>query len=408
MAERQASKFGVNNCLRGGLRRKLNFLGVFQLGARTVFSRGDSQNHSSPRRQTALEADNAAYRPPGFRDKIEISSSSSCRARTYGAPRALAVRMHPTPSPIEIDPALAAAVARYRASGISNNTIRAYRSAWRSFESWCSVRAVPTLPACPSICAAYLADRAGSVRPSSLTVHLAAIRQAHVARGLESPTEAREVTEVLKGIRREHGTAPTKKTALTPAQLTVLVNALGTELRDCRDRALLLLGFCAGFRRSELVGLDVPDVVFREEGLLVRVRRSKTDQEQRGRTVAVEYGVHATTCPGTALEDWLAIAGIRSGPIFRAIDRHGSVGRNRLEGRAVARVLRGRAAAAGLNAHNLSGHSLRSGLATAAALAHVDERDIARRTGHKNLTVMRGYIQDANAFGASLTQRLGF
>jgi len=307
-----------------------------------------------------------------------------------------------------IDPALTAAVARYRAAGVSSNTVRTYASAWRSFEAWCAKHNLTPLPAPPWACAAYLADRATRIRPGSLTVHLAAIRQAHTSRALESPTAAPEVLEVIKGIRRQHGAAVMKKAALTPEQLTTLITTLGPSLRDCRDRALLLLGFCAGFRRSELVGLDVADVTFRDAGLVVLVRRSKTDQEQRGRTVAVEYGGHLATCPGAALEDWLAIAGIRSGPIFRPIDRHGSLGRNALEGRAVARVLKGRAAAAGLNASNLAGHSLRSGLATAAARARIDERDIVRRTGHRNLAVLRGYIQDADPFAVSLTQRLGF
>jgi integrase len=311
-------------------------------------------------------------------------------------------------TPAAIDPQLAAAIARYSAAGVSTNTVRAYRSAWGSFERWCTTRRLAALPAAPWTCAAYLADRAGAIRPSSLTVHLAAIRQAHASRGFDSPTDAAEVLGVIKGVRREHGLAPRKKTAITSAQLRTLVGALGTGLRDHRDKALLLLGFCAGFRRSELVGLDVADVVFRDEGLIVRLRRSKTDQEQTGRSVAVEYGVHPETCPGAALEDWLMAAGIKSGPIFRPINRHGAMSSDRLEGRAVARVLQGRAAAAGLNAQNLGGHSLRSGLATAAAYARIDERDIARRTGHRNLGVMRGYIQDADPFAASLTQRLGF
>lgn len=311
-------------------------------------------------------------------------------------------------TPATIDPQLAATVARYCAAGVSSNTVRAYRSAWGSFQRWCSERGLASLPATSWTCAAYLADRAAAIRPNSLAVHIAAVRQAHAAQGIESPTGALEVLGVIKGIRREHGTAPRKKAAITPTQLTTLIGRLGSSLRDHRDKAMLLLGFCAGFRRSELVGLDVADVIFRDEGIIVQVRRSKTDQEQRGRTVAVEYGVRPETCPGTALEDWLAHAGIKSGPIFRPINRHGAVSSDRLDGRAVARVLQGRAAAAGLNAQNLAGHSLRSGLATAAAVARVDERDIARRTGHRNLGVMRGYIQDADPFAIALTQRLGF
>jgi site-specific recombinase XerD len=312
------------------------------------------------------------------------------------------------PSPSSIDPVLAAAVARYCAAGVSSNTVRAYDSAWRSFETWCTERGLTSLPAMSLTAAAYLADRASTLRPSSLGVHVAAIRQGHQSRGHDSPTSSSEVLGVLKGVRREHGVAPRKKAPITPGELRIVVNRLGARPRDHRDRALLLLGFCAGFRRSELVGLDVSDVIFRAEGLLVQLRRSKTDQDQRGRTVAVEYGTRPESCPGTALEDWLAAAGIKSGPVFRAVDRHGNVRPQRLNGRAVARVLQYRAAEAGLSTLNLAGHSLRSGLATAAARAKVDERDIAERTGHRNLSVLRGYIHSVDPFEAALTQRLGF
>jgi integrase len=308
----------------------------------------------------------------------------------------------------QIDPTLAAAVARYSAAGVAGNTQRTYRSAWRRFESWCSSQQLQALPAAPYTCAAYLADRASELRPSSLSVHLAAIAQAHTAAGFPSPTSSGEVSTVLKGVRREHGTAPEKKAAVTPTQLRTLVLGLGTTANDLRDRALLLLGFCGGFRRSELVGLDVRDVEFRDEGMLVTLRAGKTDQERQGRVVAIEYGVRPETCAGTALEDWLAAAGLKEGPLFRAVTRHGRVGPLRLNGRAVARVLQGRARQAGLNADAFAGHSLRSGLATAAADARVEERHIAKRTGHTNLRVLRGYIHDADPFAAGVTQRLGF
>lgn len=307
-----------------------------------------------------------------------------------------------------IDPILAAAVARYSAAGVAANTARTYASAWRCFEAWCSARSLLALPAAPMTCAAYLADRAAQLRPSSLSVHLAAIHQHHVARGCPSPTDAAEVLAVARGVRRAHGTAPRKKAALRAADLKAVVARLGPSARDCRDKALLLLGFCGGFRRSELVELDVDDVVFKDEGMLVRVRRSKTDQDGRGRTVAIEYGTSPSTCPANALEDWLSIASIRTGAIFKRVSRHGTVLGQRLQGRAVARVVQERAGAIGLDAGDLGGHSLRSGLATAAALARVDEHDISRRTGHRNLGVMRGYIQDVDPFAASITQRLGF
>lgn len=310
-------------------------------------------------------------------------------------------------SPSQIDSTLAAAVARYAAAGVATNTHRTYLSAWRSFESWCAKHGLPALPATPSICAAYLADRASQLRASSLAVHAAAIAQHHQGRGCPSPTNSPEVAQVLRGIRRELGVAPRKKAPLPSKDLRTLVMGLGSTPRELRDKALLLLGFCTGCRRSELVGLDVEDVIFRDEGMLVSLRHSKTDQERAGRVVPVEYGVHRESCPGIALEDWLSAAAIRTGPLFRPIDRHGRIQRSRLNGRAVARILQGQARRAGLDARNLAGHSLRSGLATAAAAANVGEREIAERTGHKNMSVLRGYIH-LDPFEATLTQRLGF
>jgi integrase len=309
-------------------------------------------------------------------------------------------------SPGSLDPSLMREVARYAAAGVAANTRRTYLSAWRSFESWCSERKLQPLPAAPLTCAAYLADRAAMLRAASLSVHAAAIAQVHQSSGLESPTTTVEVTRVLKGIRRELGTKAMKKRALEPKQLKALILGFGDDLRDLRDKALLLLGFCTGCRRAELVGLDVEDVVFRREGALVTIRRSKTDQEGVGRLVAVEYGVRSATCPVSALEDWLSISAITSGPLFRAVDRHGRISRARLNGRAVARVLQRRAEAAGLEAEGLAGHSLRSGLATAAAAAAVGEREIAERTGHRNLGVLRGYVQ-TDPFAVGLTRRLG-
>jgi integrase len=310
-------------------------------------------------------------------------------------------------NPLRIDATLAAAVARYSAAGVATNTQRTYRSAWRSFESWCAKHGLPALPAAPLVCAAYLADCASRLRATSLAVHAAAIAQRHQGQGHPSPTSSPEVAQVLRGIRRELGVAARKKTALPSRDLRTLVLGLGPTPRDLRDKALLLLGFCTGCRRSELVGLDVEDVIFRDEGMLVGLRRSKTDQDRAGRVVPVEYGVHAESCPGNALEDWLSAAAIRTGPLFRPIDRHGRIQPQRLNGRAVARILQGRARRAGLDAGNLGAHSLRSGLATAAAAAKVGEREIAERTGHKNMSVLRGYIH-ADPFEASLTQRLGF
>jgi integrase len=142
--------------------------------------------------------------------------------------------------------------------------------------------------------------------------------------------------------------------------------------------------------------------------MLLRLRRSKTDSQGAGRLVAVERGAHSDTCPCATLKSWLLGSGVENGPLFRGISRHGAVGQRRLAGRAVARILQRRAAAVDLGDLDLAGHSLRSGFATAAAAAHVEERDIAERTGHRNLGVLRGYIHQGRPFENGLTQKLGF
>jgi site-specific recombinase XerD len=146
-----------------------------------------------------------------------------------------------------------------------------------------------------------------------------------------------------------------------------------TSLIGVRDRALLLVGFAGAFRRSEVVSLDVADVTFSSDGLIVQLRRSKTDQEGEGRKVGLPFGSNPLTCPVRSLRTWLDAAAVVSGPIFRAVDRHANVADTRLTDQSVALVVKRCAKAAGLDPEKYAGHSLRSGLATAAAMADVSE-----------------------------------
>jgi site-specific recombinase XerD len=168
------------------------------------------------------------------------------------------------------------------------------------------------------------------------------------------------------------------------------------SLSGLRDRALLLTGFAGAFRRSELVALDVADILETEAGLLVAVRRSKTDQEGRGATVALARG-HAA-CPVKALRAWLDAAGIQSGPIFRPINRHGTVLPNRLTGRSVANIVKDYAARAGLDMAAFSGHSLRSGFLTSAAAAGASIFKMMDVSRHQSVETLRGYVRDAELF----------
>jgi len=172
---------------------------------------------------------------------------------------------------------------------------------------------------------------------------------------------------------------------------------LPETLLGARDRALLLVGFGGAFRRSELVFLDVGDVAFTQDGLEVMLRRSKTDPEGRGRKVGIPFGSQASYCPVRALRAWTKAAGIEDGALFRYVTRYGQVG-GRLTGHAVAKVVKRCAGAAGLDASRYSGHSLRAGLATAAARAGKSERAIMAQTGHRSLTQVRHYVRQGSLF----------
>ena len=165
-----------------------------------------------------------------------------------------------------------------------------------------------------------------------------------------------------------------------------------------RDRALLLLGFAGAFRRSELVGLDVADVSIQPQGLLITLRRSKTDQEGAGRAVGIPQGKSEATCPVRAYQAWIKTASIKSGAVFRPIDRHGNAGTSRLTGESAAMVVKKAVAAIGLDADPYAGHSLRAGLVTEAARQGIPDHKIMAQTGHKSRKMLDRYIRDSQVF----------
>jgi integrase len=200
---------------------------------------------------------------------------------------------------------------------------------------------------------------------------------------------------VRRGIRRELGTAQREAAPLLVPELRRALAALPATLRGVRDRALLLLGWAGAFRRSVLVGLDVPDLLVDVEGLAVTIRRDKTDQEARGRVLAIPFSSSSDVCPVRSVRAWLDAAGVSEGPIFRAVDRHGHVGAARLSDRAVALVVQRTVASIGLDATRFAGHSLRAGFATSAARAGKADRDIMRQTGHRSRAMLDRYVRAA-------------
>lgn len=296
---------------------------------------------------------------------------------------------------------------QFAAQARADNTLRAYRSDWRHFENWCAAQNLVACPAAPQTVVLYLTALAGSRKVATLTRRLSAISQAHQAAGYSSPTEERSVRLVMAGIRRTLGTANDSKRPVLVPDLQAMLEQLPAGLLGLRDRAILLTGFCGAFRRSELVALDREDIAETTEGLIVKLRRSKTDQEAAGRKVAIPRGREELTCPVHALYAWTEAAGIRSGPVFRRVNRHNQVLPQRLSAQAVAIVVKRWAGRAGKNPAEFAGHSLRAGLATAAAIAGKSERAIMNQTGHRSTATVRRYIRDGNLFRHNAAEALG-
>jgi site-specific recombinase XerD len=274
----------------------------------------------------------------------------------------------------------------------------AYESDFRIFESWCRTRGLKPLPASAESLCAFLADQASlGKRASTLGRRLAAIRYFHRAAGFDTPTGDEKVKAVLSGIRRTIGAAPVRKKAAT-SDLVLSMVPRGDSLRELRNRAILLLGFAGAFRRSELVALNVDDTEKTAEGMLVTLRRSKTDQEGLGRRVAIPRGEIA--CPVAALRAWLDAAGITEGAIFRRIlnKRTQRVTESRLAARNVAAIVKQGAARLGFDPSTFAGHSLRAGFVTSAVKRGANLIKITDVTGHRSLEMLKTYSREAEAF----------
>jgi site-specific recombinase XerD len=289
----------------------------------------------------------------------------------------------------------------------AENTLRGYRADWRDFCAWCESHGACPLPASPETVAAYIAECAGRLKVGTIQRRLNAIAEAHKATGLESPTSAGIVRNTLKGIRRALGTATAPKSPTLTDDIRAMVDATDAGPIGARDRALMLLGFAGAFRRSELVGLDIADCVFGKDGLVVTLRRSKTDQDGAGSKIGIPHGSNPETCPVRTVQAWLAEAGVDAGPLFRSINRHGQVRAGRLSGIDVARVVKKLAVRAGLDPTKYAGHSLRAGHATSAAIAGASERSIMNQTGHRSVQMVRRFIRDGSLFRENSAGKLG-
>jgi integrase len=301
---------------------------------------------------------------------------------------------HAVQSIAQDPPTTAPAVALLINAAIADNTRLAYQQDLRDFLLWGG-----TVPCTPDTLVAYIANRAQTVSAHTIIRRVVGIGRAHVSQGLADPAKTDLVRTVLRGVRRVKGTAQRQVDPLLKDDvLAIMSKMVGTK--GYRDRALILLGFAAALRRSELAALDFADIEFVREGLVVHLRWSKTDQEGVGRKIGVPWG-RTSACPVKAVENWLQVAHIESGPLFRAVNRAGVVGCNQLHPQSIALVLKDYAQSVGLNPAKISGHSLRSGLVTSAIQAGVAVHKIQQQTGHRSVEMLSRYIRDAGLFDSN-------
>lgn len=305
--------------------------------------------------------------------------------------------VHPAKSDLAALTHDAEAARGYAERSLSKATRDAYQSDIGIFKNWCEARGVTTMPASPEVVASFAAWQADTgLKPSTISRRLAAIRMLHRASGLETPTSSEIVTATVRGIRREHGAAPTKKTAATSQVILAMLEHVGDDLKGIRDRAILTFGFATACRRSELAALQVEDVREVDQGLIVRIARSKTDQDGQGHEIAVPRGVRA--CPVRALRSWLDAADIEDGPLFRRVLKGGRVTEDAIAPRTVASVVKNYAALTSFADGDFSGHSLRSGFATSAAANGAGLFKLMDQTRHRSVETVRGYVRQAGLF----------
>jgi integrase len=280
------------------------------------------------------------------------------------------------------------------------NTRRAYDSDLREFLAWGG-----PLPASADVVARYLAAHAATHAVATLARRLVAIRRAHALRGLPDPVQSELVRLTFRGIRRAHGRPQRRAAALTTERIGAIMASLGDSVRDCRDRALLLIGFAGAFRRSELSRIDCESIERTPRGIVITIPKSKTDQEGQGRQVAISHGRN-NICPVRALDQWLELSGITQGPVFRPLTRRGHVLPGQLSGDSIASIVKQRVRAIGLDPTRYSGHSLRAGFVTSAASAGAPAWRIKAQTGHVSDAIVGRYIRLSDPFAAHAVSSL--
>ena len=275
-------------------------------------------------------------------------------------------------------------------SSKSVNTIRAYKSDFNHFVNFCKKNNFKALPANPKIVSFYITDLSSNSKVSTLKRRLASISVIHKLKGHYIDIKHPLIIENLMGIQRKKGVFQRSKKPILINELKAIINIIDksekNEVKKARDKALILIGFAGGFRRSELVNIDYEDLEFTKEGVKIFLKRSKTDQSGEGMIKAIPYFKDINFCPIHSLKRWIEISQINKGLIFDISDKM------------VAILIKKYLSEAGFDSEKYSGHSLRSGFATVAADSGADEKSIMTMTGHKTTQMVRRYIKETNLF----------
>lgn len=303
---------------------------------------------------------------------------------------------------------------RYVEAARAANTIRGYRSDWSEFTSWCSQTGHDAFPASAAAIAGYLTALAShGAAVGTMSRRLSAIRFAHRLRDVPDPTENARVVAVWEGIRRTHGAPPVQAVPLMPPELFDVLAACPStkkwaptskrapepDLAGARDKALLLMGFIAALRRSELAALTLEDVTDHENGFVLTIPRSKTNQYgDAGELVVLPRARRPEHCPVTAVKVWVQLAGITGGPLLRPVSRGNRALSRPVTAAAVNDLVKIAVARAGLDPQRYSAHSLRAGFVTYAHLRGATDRAIAHQTRHRSLATLGTYVRVANAW----------
>ncbi len=302
------------------------------------------------------------------------------------------------------------------------NTLRGYRSDWREFTAWCGQHGAEPMPAAPATVTGYLTDLARhGTKVGTMSRRLSAIKFAHALRNLPDPTRNARVLAVWEGIRRTHGAPPEQAAPLMPPDLFDVLAACPTtktwrtrgqppepDLADARDRALLLVGFVAALRRSELAALTVDRVAEHPNGLVLTLPRSKTNPTgEQVELVVLPRAGNPDRCPVTALAVWQQLAGITDGPVFRPVGKNNQASTRPLHPESINGLVQQAVARTGLDPAPYSAHSLRAGFVTYAHLRGASDRAIAHQTRHRSLATLGGYVRVQQAWTDNAATSLG-